>query len=110
MREVLASIIAGKMPPTIEKPDGGFFRWPSTEVGFGPATSQMETPMEEVGVLRSVGYRVGKHGLNFDERRAILAAVYERELDLPLPAAYLSEWEGRRQPGGFRSSRTLSPR
>jgi hypothetical protein len=92
LRQVLKSIIAGTTPATIEKPDGGFFRWPSTEVGIGPGVSQMETPIEEIGVLSSVGYRVGKRGLSVAERRAILGRVYERELNLPLPANYLSEW------------------
>jgi len=92
VRRVLESIVAGTMPATIEKPDGGFFRWPSTEAGIGTGASQMETPIQEVGVLSSVGYRVGKRVLSFAERRAVLGRVYERDLNLPLPANDLSEW------------------
>ena len=89
---VLQAIINGNLPTTIEKPDGGFFRWPSTNVENGRGVGHMETPSEEIGVLRSVGYQVGEKGRSLSERRALLVKIYEQDLNLRLSARYLSEW------------------
>jgi hypothetical protein len=91
-QQVLQAFIAGRMPTTIEKPDGGYFPWPSTNVGIERGSTHMDTPAEEVGVLSSIGYRVGDKGVSLSERRALLIRIYERELHLRLSAQYLSEW------------------
>lgn len=91
-QQVLRAFLAGKTPSTIEMPDGGFFRWPSTAVESARTADQVTLQAEEVGVLSSIGYRVGAKGVSRSKRQALLTWVYERELRLPLSARYLSEW------------------
>lgn len=91
VRAILRSIEEGSSPD-IQQPDGKYFRWPETLVGKQTGSGSVVETANEVGVLRSMGYQVGVHGLPSNERRRLLNLIFERELKLALPPAYLSEW------------------
>jgi len=90
--EVLNSVVAGRRPTYIKTPDGGYFPWPSTEVGDSTHRQPIAEPPHEIGVLKEMGYRVGASGVDASERRSILSEVYRDELRLNLSAEYLAEW------------------
>lgn len=89
---VLRSVIDGIAPADIPKPDGGYFKWPSTDAAGRSDEQATIATEQEVGVLRTVGYKVGESGLAVNARQKILARVYEQALSLPLAPEYLSEW------------------
>ena len=90
--QVLKAIVAGTRPGDISEPDGGVFRWPSTDAHPGngkPARIEAEFL---VGVLSTMGYRVGVNGLAPAIRYQILERTYRGQLPQSLPRDYLSEW------------------
>ncbi|MSP74493.1 MAG: hypothetical protein EXR12_00010 [Rhodospirillaceae bacterium] len=92
VENILRSIIKGKMPPSIVQPDGKYFKWPGTNIGNPSAHGSAIGDMQEVGVLKSIGYQVGLQGVPLHERRRLLSRVYEHELAMALSRSYLSEW------------------
>lgn len=73
------------------------FDWPTTKVSLGLNSLIVDFiggEWPETGVLRKMGYKVGKYGLNEDERREILDKVFNVEL---IPGSddtkeYIEEW------------------
>ncbi len=51
-------------------------------------------PLPAQGVLKEMGYRVGKNGLSLTERREILRRTFQVQLVAPLsaPSDYIAEW------------------
>lgn len=60
-------------------------------------------PLPPQGVLREMGYRVGKSGLSLAERREILRRTFRVQLVAPLtaPSDYIAEWGERCSYGRF---------
>ena len=96
--EVINAAAAGRKPPDIQVPSGGYFRWPTTKVGELSGKG-IDAPDQELGVLGAMGYRVGLRGLDPALRRSLLSGVYRERLQVNLPAGYLEEW-GQPQTGG----------
>lgn len=91
--EVLLSF--GEGHPALEYLSGVGFDWPRTYVAAGEGSFVAELPA--VGLLKRMGYRVGRKGLDEAERRAILHQVFHAAV-LPqvTSAAYMREWGGPR--------------
>lgn len=90
--KVLNAIVAGTRPDDILEPTGGVFRWPSTDVPPGNGKSARIEAELPVGVLSTVGYRVGVNGLAPVIRHQILERIYRGQLPQELPRDYLAEW------------------
>jgi hypothetical protein len=90
--QVLKAIVAGTRPSNIAQPDGGFFRWPSTEVSNGVTKTARIEAVVAVGMLSTVGYHVGVNGLSSSVRQRILERIYRDELPRSFPKEYLAEW------------------
>jgi hypothetical protein len=60
-------------------------------------------PLPAQGVLKEMGYRVGKSGLSLPERREILRRTFQVQLVAPLtaPSDYIAEWGERCSYGRF---------
>ena len=61
------------------------------------------SPLPAQGVLKDMGYRVGKSGLSLHERREILRRTFRVQLVAPLsaPSDYIAEWGERCSYGRF---------
>lgn len=70
------------------------FDWPSTHVSFGSRSGEVATELVEIGLLRHMGYRVGKtKGLPSAKRREILEKAFNFRLpNTNLPRSYIEEW------------------
>jgi len=60
-------------------------------------------PLPAQGVLKEMGYRVGKSGLSLPERREVLRRTFQVQLVAPLtaPSDYIAEWGERCSYGRF---------
>lgn len=93
LNAVLVAVIEGRRPSNIMMPDGEYFRWPTTQAPpSGPQSGSIQTPLQQEGVLRALGYSVGANGIRLSERRQILDEIVEKEIRLNLDTAYLSSW------------------
>ena len=68
------------------------FAWPSTEAEPTDSDSSVLIDAPATGLLRYLGYRVGKAGLNSDERHNLLDAVYMHQLPQLNSQEYMIEW------------------
>ena len=70
------------------------FDWPSTLVFGGGHTEIDDFDWPQIGLMKTLGYKVGRTGIqDKKKRRQILKEIYEKE-DLPsvMPKYYLSKW------------------
>lgn len=60
-------------------------------------TYEEGTPLPAQGILKDMGYRVGKNGLSLTQRRQILHRTFQVQLVAPLtmPTDYIAEWGDR---------------
>ena len=60
-------------------------------------TYEEGTPLPAQGILKDMGYRVGKNGLSLAQRRQILHRTFQVQLVAPLtmPTDYIAEWGDR---------------
>jgi hypothetical protein len=69
------------------------FEWPSTEVLFGDGSIDSTAEWRNEGVLKFVGYSVGRtRGLPESRRREILHMVYLRDLPHQVPSDLREAW------------------
>lgn len=77
--------------PALEFLTSRWYAWPSTDVSLDSGGGlQFDSP--EVGVLRSMGYRVGKSGCPADQRLKILAQAFTSHLPFVDSNAYMRKW------------------
>lgn len=67
------------------------FAWPTTTV-HNSNQELVEANWPKIGILQSVGYRVGEKGLFNNERQKVLSKVYEQELPMVESRLYMDEW------------------
>lgn len=90
-----AALRFGEGHPALAYLSGVGFDWPKTYVAGGDGSFVAELP--PVGLLKYVGYKVGRNGLGEAERRAILQQVFHAaELPAVSSASYMREWGGPR--------------
>jgi hypothetical protein len=84
----------GKGHPALEYLSNIGFDWPSTHVSFGSGDGEFTGELLKIGLLSSMGYRVGQtRGLLTGQRRAILERVFKYELpNTNLPRWYVEQW------------------
>lgn len=90
-----ALLTFGEGHPALEYLSGVGFDWPRTYVASGDVRFIAELPA--VGLLKRMGYRVERKGLDETERRAILHQIFHTAV-LPqvTSTAYMREWGGPR--------------
>ena len=66
------------------------FAWPTTEVSSGDAQLQSDWP--NIGLLKYMGYSVGRSGLPARDRRRILKSVFTGTLPNVTAADYMAQW------------------
>lgn len=101
-RDVLEEFGVGH--PTLEYLADLGFDWPSSQVvGNGGGAFASEIDWQREGLLKYLGYKVGKGGIrNPHRRRAILQHVFEDALPAEMPIAYQNEWGRARTPKRLR--------
>ncbi len=101
-REVLTGIDAEwKRRGAGEERPEDWFEWPDTQAGVG--SGSLVGDWEDVGVLKYLGYQVGKSSdLSSPLREAILGRVFLGELPPAFPRSYLAEWSAPASAGRLR--------
>ncbi|MEZ9819875.1 putative dsRNA-binding protein [Shewanella sp. 10N.286.45.A1] len=77
---------------TLTVPFNKPFKWPTTVVSAAN-DSIPETQWPKVGILRAVGYRVGKNGEKQYTRHTLLGYVLSEKLPLVDGKRYMAQWE-----------------
>ncbi len=104
----LAYLIAGEDPidgdetalrnlagdhPALAYLESAGFAWPTTEVPDGTRNGGYRNPdLIKIGLLKYLGYQVGLKGTRPQQRRRILAAIYESTLPDKFPEDYIEKW------------------
>jgi len=87
-REV--ALAFGEGHPALESLLQCGFDWPSTFVSMGNGVLNIESP--ELGVLRCMGYKVGKSGRPANHRRGVLRQIFQERLIQINSPLYMQEW------------------
>ena len=66
------------------------FTWPTTEAA--PGSSNLQVHWLKVGLLKHMGYSVGRSGLPGGDRQRILKAAFTDALPKVIPPEDLAEW------------------
>lgn len=84
----------GKGHPTINYLIECGFPWPTSKIDFSGGSTEFDpVALQEVGLLKYLGYTTGIKGERKDRRQTILRRAYTAQIHgLDLPENYLREW------------------